>query len=958
VNARHLFALTAIGVLAPGDAHAWDSDCGGCPDGTPAATMPWVATIDNGSGADWDGHRHNDEHGELFESAMQWADLPPALFQPVDLSVFTTTPGSLRGSALMEAEYVTPHSRLIREFALLPDRGYSLWDWALGFETCPPGVESLEFLCHSFKGYMGVLNSNHFLPQAEDNYVHYHRLALELAEDCKAMADALADAPQSMRTYVLECEKQALIVEAVGQHFLQDAWSAGHMWERWGGPDLGDLPDGSVAAGAVVAAVAGLLHGSESMLDEPDPLSSADPSHQIWYRDTGPDGALHEMVGDLYLPELYNDPTYAEQRDAFLTCSWSGIAEVYMTAGANHSGGAYRSPAVDPTSPQCLGQRATNLSMRMGWDNIDFSRIRILSNVPAITLLNPQLQWDLEMISLRLTAAASDRPLETDMAEGGIESLVGVGVNAAYRRGIGAPPASYSDEESSFEASPRGEGDKDTAVTRVFHRANAVEWCEQLESGDLDALRERALHEEGMGVAKDVCVEFAQRHIEYKKDEEEDEEEGEEDDDLLPTPRICDETDEQPEEEQPEEEQPEEEGEEQEDEEEKYPKSLCHRIARGSAPIIELERLENGPKESAFEMAMRWCSTEPEEDEEEDDGAPPDIGYPTDECEPEDDDDGGGDPPEPNPGDDWGSGFGDPHMRTFDGLAYDMHARGEFVLVRTPNGLFEAQIRTRRADDTPFQCDNVGIIDGMALRLGGNRFTVQHEGGSFVARLDGNVIGPGTRTLADGSVLTVKARRWYVTRPDGTVVFANTTQNWMHVYVSPAAADRGLLRGLLGDGNGEIGDDLRNASGTLVGSMVNGNFEHTSNELYVGFIQTWFVTGPASLFDHGSGEPATYAKLGDKPGLACDYDEMIAARNQCRAHGVPAAWELACALDVKLAGTDMLGAFDDVGPATQTRNRSACVPTPYGDDCAVPCGPPPYPACPAPTPAPTVAPTP
>ena len=29
------------------------------------------------------------------------------------------------------------------------------------------------------------------------------------------------------------------VLEAVGQHFLQDAWSMGHMWERWGGPEFG-----------------------------------------------------------------------------------------------------------------------------------------------------------------------------------------------------------------------------------------------------------------------------------------------------------------------------------------------------------------------------------------------------------------------------------------------------------------------------------------------------------------------------------------------------------------------------------------------------------------------------------------------------------------------------------------------------------------------------------------------
>jgi hypothetical protein len=939
VNARRIFAFAALAALAPRDAHAWDSDCGGCEAGPPASTHPWT-----GPAVPPPDDPHNNEHGDLLTLAMEQAELPSALLEPIDLPVFTATDGSIVGSPLMAAMSVTHHQRRISEFALLPDQGFSLWDWALGFEQCPVDVPFLADFCHKFVGYGGVLNANHFLPQARSNYVHYHLLALDVARSCREMADANDGKPDGL-PYVLQCEQQALVVEAVGQHFLQDAWSAGHMWSRWGGPDLGDLP--SVQQGAIVAAVAGLVHGSRSITTFDDLMSAPDPSHNIQYREQNADGAIFEMVGDLYLPDLLGSATYAVQRGTLFECSTSGLLEVYRASGANHSGGDYNQPTVDPTSDYCFGQRATNRALFRGFDDIELAQIVVVILDLAGDIIDPQpepptppneLRVELATMRLRLELAASDDPFGTNMASGDIGPLQGVDINNAFLR---SPPASYSDDAfRDWNASPTGDAERSTSLTRIFHRGNATAWCESVESGDLDALRERSVHEGG--VAKEVCIEFAQRHIEYKRDEEEEEEEEDEeeeqDDDLLPTPRICDESDEQPEEEQPAEEQPEE-GEEEEgdeeSEEEKYPKSLCHRIARGSAPIIELERLENGPKENAYEMADRWCSKEPEEDEEEDQGAPPDIGYPQDECEPPDDDDDGGDPPEPNPGDDWGSGFGDPHMRTFDGLAYDMHARGEFVLVRTPNGLFEAQIRTRRADDTPFQCDNVGIIDGLALRLGAQRFTVQHEGGSFVARLDGQIIGIGTRTLVDGSVLTVKGRRWYVTRPDGAVVYANTTQSWMHVFVSPAAADRGLLRGLLGDGNGSIGDDLRNASGTLVGSMVNGNFEHTSNELYVGFIQTWFVTGAASLFDHAPGEqPASYAKLGDKPGLACDYDGMMAARNQCRAHGVPTAWELACALDVKLAGTDMLGAFDDVGPATQTRNRSVCTPTPYGDNCA------------------------
>jgi hypothetical protein len=928
VNARTTFAaLAALATLAPDEARAWDSDCGGCDKGPPelVATSPWVGD--------------SSEHSYLFNVAMQKAGIPAEL-QGFDLDVFTETDGSIIGSALDQAEFRSRHQRSVSEFAQLPDFGYALWDWALGFSECPSSVPFLPSYCHKFVGFMGVLNSNHFLPQGQDNYAHYHGIALEVAAQCKSMADRLAGMPDSQgpMQYIGQCQQQALVVEAVGQHFLQDAWSAGHMWERWGGPEIDDIGADvdSVSSGAVAAAVAGLIHGSKSILTWDDQMSAPDPLHVVEYIDFL--GARHEMVGDLFMDDFLFEDLYSAQRESFLDCSAAGIGEVYAAMGGSPS-----VPVFDPTSDRCFGQRATNLALRRGWNDVDLAQIVLLLGDSVNVVIAPELQMDLLDMNLRLTVAAVARPYETDMARGGLGPLLDVQVNGAFRR---SPPASYSDDSfGSWVASPSGAADRSNAITRVFHRGNAEAWCRAMTSGDLDNLRSRAVADGG-GAALDVCVEFAVRHIEPKEKEEEDDDgDGQDDSPLSPTPVSCDddgdgEDDEQEEEEEEEEEEQEEE--EEEDEGEKY-QSLCRRLVGGAAPVIEVEVLEEDPNEDPYQRAARWCREKPEDDEEE--GVPPDIGYPTDECEEEEEEEE--DPDEPNPGDDWGSGFGDPHMRTFDGLGYDMHASGEFVLVRTPNGLFEAQIRTRRADDTPFQCDNVGIIDGMALRLGAQRFTVQHEGGSFLARLDGNVIGLGTRTLADGSVLTVKARRWYVTRPDGTVVYAKTTQSWMHVFVSPAAADRGLLRGLLGDGNGSIGDDLRNASGTLVGSMVNGALEHTSNELYVGFLPTWFVSGTASLFDHTSSTPAvTYAKIGDTPSTICDYDASIAARNACRAHGVPAAWEKACTLDVKLAGADMLDAFDDVGPATQTKNRSVCTPTPYGDDCAVVCGGPGAPPCP------------
>ncbi|KAL3918506.1 MAG: hypothetical protein SGILL_004205, partial [Bacillariaceae sp.] len=45
------------------------------------------------------------------------------------------------------------------------------------------------------------------------------------------------------------------------------------------------------------------------------------------------------------------------------------------------------------------------------------------------------------------------------------------------------------------------------------------------------------------------------------------------------------------------------------------------------------------------------------------------------------------------------NGFGDPHMVTFDGLKYDVHAKGEVTMVKSMNSTFEIQARLESAGD-------------------------------------------------------------------------------------------------------------------------------------------------------------------------------------------------------------------------------------------------------------------
>ncbi|MDX8405743.1 MAG: hypothetical protein R8K50_06270 [Mariprofundus sp.] len=164
-------------------------------------------------------------------------------------------------------------------FSGLPDFSYALHDWINKNTYCPAKVPLKEGVepCYKFMGWMGALNSNHFGTQAKISYWHLHRLALNLANHAKDLRKTFSKdktAIDAYREYVREAEREALSVEGYAQHFMQDMWSTGHMWERWDAPDYDHLPDKDYITNLIVAAFTGLLHGSEGVTGLPDALSS------------------------------------------------------------------------------------------------------------------------------------------------------------------------------------------------------------------------------------------------------------------------------------------------------------------------------------------------------------------------------------------------------------------------------------------------------------------------------------------------------------------------------------------------------------------------------------------------------------------------------------------------------------------------------------------------------------
>jgi uncharacterized membrane protein len=447
--------------------------------------------------------------------------------------------------------------------ANLPDFGYSLWDFATGFESCPPDPAQEPVECHDWKTHMGWLNSNHFLPQSRRHYEHLHALAVGRAAECKAVHDALPGPTERerFRDWLLACEKEALAIEGVAQHFLQDSWSSGHMWERWGGPDVAHWGSDRTL-GLAVAMLSGLIHGAKGILDH-DPLFEqlgpfddrlSGPHEDVLYADAATGSRLHG-AGDLFFDPLRLDAfagdgiDLAPQRDALLACSVDGLREVYEASAKLHGAVGPPGAVLDRGVEQdaCWGQRATNLALAAGC-GVDYGEapaqgplvpgllpIGVTSLVP-IALLQvaaPDLpalddataesfSWDAAHACTLAIVKALFPPtsLATDLAEGGLPGIVNIQPNSFYESGgatdPGNLPSSYADPFlpwSPVEGDPSAPAKE--ALNLTFADAHAADRCHEQTAAGLDAFVDAATEavadEEPPEVIEARCGQCVQR---------------------------------------------------------------------------------------------------------------------------------------------------------------------------------------------------------------------------------------------------------------------------------------------------------------------------------------------------------------------------------------------------------------------------------------------------------------
>lgn len=498
------------------------------------------------------------EHVIIFGDAFALSGLPAGLNDAITLRTYasdTTLVGDVTGDSHASVAPVRSGAQTVQsramtpaEFAALPDFSFSLYDWITGNEGCDPYTDTGDERCHQFQTHMGALNSSHFLPQSRRFYEHYHLLAMSRAAECAGVEDLIAAsdpaATARFESVFLACEAEALVLEAVGQHYLQDAWSSGHMWERWGGPELSDFSEGLTAA-IVIGSTSGLIHGAKAVVEEKlgirtdDPLCA--PDSAVRYLDADSD-TEQRGGGDLFWDSHLSDPadpTFGPQTRALFGCTINGMREVYDQTNQHHgllvdADATQADLSRDPLGDACWDQRATNEAMAKGFQlhvgelpgtlplMSDPLFIRVISGLvpfapltdafPGLSLLGifqlDQYHYEVGRAFVSANFYGLVQPDGTDMASGGMGDLLGARPNGAYERGgtsdAGGLPADYVDPLLPWGLADEPDG-RAAALHLGFSLAHAADRCTDLDASDLEALRDEVAAEKGTSAYAAAC---------------------------------------------------------------------------------------------------------------------------------------------------------------------------------------------------------------------------------------------------------------------------------------------------------------------------------------------------------------------------------------------------------------------------------------------------------------------
>lgn len=238
---------------------------------------------------------------------------------------------------------------------------------------------------------------------------------------------------------------------------------------------------------------------------------------------------------------------------------------------------------------------------------------------------------------------------------------------------------------------------------------------------------------------------------------------------------------------------------------------------------------------------------------------------------------------------------GDPHLRTFDGLAYDLQAVGEFTLLDIPSKGVKVQTRL-----VPLQgSTTASIVGGVAFQMDGHN--VELHPGSTDVLVDGVKLSTEKESIKYFSDQSAIIRG---NNNDLYISFGNAgvTMRLSGVNLSFLLQPGLVTTGLLGNHDGDAKNDLRTAAGEQLPIGTKPDVIHGR------YADSWRISDADSFFTYGEGQstdsftdksfPSSITTLGD-----FSQAELEAAASVCRDAGVlPGPQFEDCVLDVAITG--------------------------------------------------------
>jgi hypothetical protein len=235
--------------------------------------------------------------------------------------------------------------------------------------------------------------------------------------------------------------------------------------------------------------------------------------------------------------------------------------------------------------------------------------------------------------------------------------------------------------------------------------------------------------------------------------------------------------------------------------------------------------------------------------------------------------------------------FGDPHMVTLDGRAYDLQSAGEFVTMDAASLGLEVQARLR-----PILPGQFSLVDRVVIGVAGHKVEIQPggdvwiDGSPLTYTTDYGEVSPGIYAIRNESEVTL-------VQPDS--FRATIRPNSIGIDLPVGVATLGLL----GNHDGDPSNDLAAADGTLVPAG-------DTAALHSWFADSWRVTDTTSLFTYGAGQStASYTDKSFPSNVTTLADfspsQLETANGKCIAAGVkPGVPMEACVLDLLVTADD------------------------------------------------------